>query len=195
MKKVKKFLSIFGSLIVSAVLLSGCSVIPELPKENVTFVSFDGKYELTASNDWIVIPNLTAEEKKEWLFALYSNKRKIEFETLFEPHAVYSVFKYENYCNKFIKDVFCNQFDIAFPDDYSEVDVWGTKARWYEDFGVIDDQCGGKEDYFCCIAEVGEEETEKTYFVAYGFLKGLNDDIKAEILEMINSITPIIKEK
>lgn len=185
---MKKIFNMIGSLIISAVLLSGCSILPELPEENVEFVSLDGKYQLTASNDWEKDPELTLDIGQ---FGLYSEKKKNTFYAFVEEHIIYTAFSFENYCNIRIKDWFCDELNIIFPESYTEESVLGKTARWYEGYDLVDYGYGEKYDYYCCITEIGEKETEKTYFVSYGFVESMNEEVKEEILGMLNSFQAI----
>lgn len=192
MKKIKNRISILISLIISAVLLSGCSILPELPEENVTFVSLDGKYQLTASNDWEKNPDTTLDIGH---FGLYSDKKNNTFYAFVEEHIIYTAFTFENYCNIRIKDWFCDELDIIFPETYTEESVLGKTARWYEGHDLVDNGDGDKYDYYCCITEIGEKDSEKTYFVSYGFVESVDEKVKAEILDMLNSFQPVSYER
>lgn len=186
---IKNKFKIFVSLLISAVLLSGCSIIPEFPEENVSLVSLDGTYQITASNDWENIPDSKVEDDVQ--FDIYSKKKNTIIHSFAEKHIVYTAYTFENYCNQMIKDWFCDELNIVFPETYSEETVLGKRVRWYEGYDLVETASGEKKDYFCYITEIGEKETEKTFFVVYGFLDDLNDDIKQEVLGMFDSMNPI----
>ncbi len=157
----------------------------------MTLFSINKDYQLTALNDWNVIPGVGKEIAD---FSLYSEDRKREFYAFAEDHVMSIAYTYENFCNIVIKDWFCDELNIVFPDTYSEEIALGQKVRWYEDHDIVDDNHGGRDDYFCCVAEIGEKETDKKYFVAYGFIDELDHDAKEEYLNMIDSIKPVLSD-
>lgn len=183
MNKTKRKIRFSGLLVSAAMLFSGCSIVPEFPEDNVTIFSNDGRYQLKAPLGWEKMNDAVMNNQ---LFAIKYPKRNNTFCVYIEDHTLYNVYSFDKYCDKMIKEWFCESLTLSYPETYNEEIALGQTVRWYE--GHDQSYEGTNTDYFCCFAEYGEKETEKTYFIAYGFSPNLNSKVKEEYLDMIDSI-------